>query len=144
MDLCSLEELVTLQYGSFYALSEWAKQLTWRITMAHVKMSHFHQTAVAKDMAPKQLSAWQEWGCSYWDGSSTIHLLCKRESCNSTCKDAATPTRPQWLRTQPPNNCLCRACWLLLIRKSWNRLRMFNVDGTKWHWASSPTDIKTS
>ena len=27
MDVCSLEELVTLQYGSFSALSEWVKQL---------------------------------------------------------------------------------------------------------------------
>ena len=30
MDYCSLEELITLQYGSFTALSEWVKQLTQR------------------------------------------------------------------------------------------------------------------
>ena len=30
MDHCSLEELITLQYGNFAALSEWAKQLTQR------------------------------------------------------------------------------------------------------------------
>ena len=148
MDLCSLEELVTLQYGSFSALSDLAKQLTWRTRCSKQVTSwalrwQLYLDELGKDHPGWSVAQWQEWGMFLSNGSFTLYLPCKGESCNATYEGASTPTRPQQPRTWQWN-CLYKACWVLQMKKSLKWPKMFTVDGIKWCQASSHANSKTS
>ena len=125
---CRMEEMVMLQYGSFSALSEWAKVLTQSTSCSHRATKHVLGFQLFLDEMRKINSNWsathrQEWVYSSWSVCSTPLPPWGGGRGSSIETDIPTPTIQRWLRKWPQSILLWEACWGHLRKISWKLLR---------------------
>ena len=115
MDLYSLEELLTLQYRSFSALGEWAKQVRLRTGYSKQVTELWGGSCTwmssAKTAAGWNISRRQDWGLFLLEWLFKTAATMQRRQLNVTCEDAPIPTKPQQPRMQPPSNWSYQPCW---------------------------------
>ena len=159
MDLCSLEELVTPQYGSFSILSEWTKQLTWRtgcskwVTNWAVRWQLYLEK-LGKDHPGSSVAWWQVWGLfllewllhtasTVWRGELQYHMQRHPHSHQATAaKDMALQTticaRPAgFYRWGNPGNVWRCLMWMVSAGAEHPPMPIpgpINVGPPRWAW----------